>query len=49
MPGGHDQLFKDLIRSFPRDFLRLTAPALAAKLVLEGVELQPAATALQPI
>ena len=42
MPGGHDQLFKDLIRSFPRDFLRLTAPALAAKLVLEGVELQPA-------
>ena len=42
MPGRHDQLFKDLIRSFPRDFLRLTAPALAAKLVLEGVELQPA-------
>ena len=42
MRGGHDQLFKDLLRSFPGDFLRLTAPALAGKLVLEGLELHPA-------
>ncbi|HEV7785600.1 MAG TPA: DUF4351 domain-containing protein [Thermoanaerobaculia bacterium] len=42
MRGGHDQLFKDLLRSFPSDFLRLAAPALARRLVLEGLELHPA-------
>lgn len=42
MPNGHDQLFKDLIRSFPGDFLRLAAPALAARLDLGSLEFQAA-------
>lgn len=30
MAGGHDQLFKDLISTFPGDFLRLAAPRIAS-------------------
>jgi hypothetical protein len=41
MPGGHDQLFKDLIRTFPGDFLRLVAPEVASRLDLANLELQP--------
>ncbi|HEV7671899.1 MAG TPA: hypothetical protein VGS22_25535 [Thermoanaerobaculia bacterium] len=33
MAGGHDQLWKDLIRAFPVDFLRLVDDELAARLV----------------
>src|SRR4029077_14362447 len=42
MPGGHDQLFKDLIRSFPADFLNLTAPELLSQIQPQDLELQPA-------
>jgi hypothetical protein len=42
MAGGHDQLFKDLLRAFPADFLWLAGEAVAAKLELGGLELQPA-------
>ena len=42
MPGGHDQLFKDLIRSFPADFLNLTAPEVLAQLEPQDLDFQPA-------
>src|SRR4029077_12714198 len=42
MPGGHDQLFKDLIRSFPADFLNLTAPEVPEQIETQDLELQPA-------
>jgi hypothetical protein len=42
MPGGHDQLFKDLIRSFPADFLNLTAPEILSQIQSQDLELQPA-------
>ena len=41
MPGGHDQLFKDLIRSFPADFLNLTAPELLLQIEPQDLDLQP--------
>jgi hypothetical protein len=42
MPGGHDQLFKDLIRSFPADFLNLAAPEVLPKLEPRDLDFQPA-------
>jgi hypothetical protein len=42
MSGGHDQLFKDLIRSFPADFLNLTAPEVLAQIESQDLDLQPA-------
>jgi hypothetical protein len=42
MPGGHDQLFKDLIRSFPGDFLSLTAPDLLSQLDPGSLDFRPA-------
>src|SRR5436305_9880682 len=41
MAGGHDQLFKDLIRTFSGDFLRLAAPGIASRLDLGGLEFLP--------
>ncbi|HXU31022.1 MAG TPA: DUF4351 domain-containing protein [Thermoanaerobaculia bacterium] len=41
MAGGHDQLWKDLIQTFPADFVRLAAPDLASRLVLDAIELRP--------
>ncbi len=41
MAGGHDQLWKDLIREFPADFVRLAGPDLAARLA-GTIEFQPA-------
>ncbi|MEM8961600.1 MAG: DUF4351 domain-containing protein [Acidobacteriota bacterium] len=34
MSNGHDQLFKDLLETFPGDFFRLTHPELAARLTV---------------
>jgi len=42
MAGGHDQLFKDLLGTFPSDFLRLAAPRIASSLDLSNLELLPA-------
>jgi hypothetical protein len=42
MAGGHDQLFKDLITTFPGDFLRLAAPRLASAIDLASLEPLPA-------
>lgn len=42
MAGGHDQLWKDLIQTFPADFVRLAAPDLASRLVLGEIEFGPA-------
>ena len=41
MPAAHDQLFKDLIRHFAADFLRLIAPAIARRIAAASLELQP--------
>ena len=41
MAGGHDQLWKDLIRAFPIDFLRLVDGELAAQLELSALSLEP--------
>ncbi|MEA2692520.1 MAG: hypothetical protein QOJ16_1907, partial [Acidobacteriota bacterium] len=41
MAGGHDQLFKDLIQTFPGDFLRLAAPEIASRIDLGGLEFLP--------
>ena len=41
MPAAHDQLFKDLIRHFPADFLRLIAPTLARRVEATSLEPQP--------
>src|SRR5262245_28784711 len=42
MAGGHDQLWKDLIRTFPRDFVRLVAEDFAARLDVSSLHLEPA-------
>lgn len=42
MPGGHDQLFKDLIQTFPEDFLHLTAPGIVTRIDPASLEFQPA-------
>ncbi len=42
MAGGHDQLWKDLIRAFPGDFLRLVDSELAGRLELSSLALEPA-------
>jgi len=41
MAGGHDQLWKDLIRAFPVDFLRLVDDDLAGRLELSSLTLGP--------
>lgn len=41
MAGGHDQLWKDLIRAFPVDFLRLVDDELAGWLELSSLRLEP--------
>ena len=41
MAGGHDQLWKDLIRTFPVDFLRLVDDDLAERLELSSLRLEP--------
>lgn len=46
MYPSHDQLFKDLIRTFPQDFVRLVIPDQAGRLSLETLELQPTETFL---
>src|SRR6185295_689605 len=46
MAGGHDQLWKDLIRTFPADFLRLAAGDLAGCLEVASLVLEPAETFL---
>ena len=42
MAGGHDQLWKDLIRAFPADFLRLVDDDLAVWLDRSSLRLEPA-------
>jgi hypothetical protein len=42
MSAGHDQLFKDLIRSFPTDFLNLTAPEVLPQIETQDLDFQPA-------
>ncbi|HXU45462.1 MAG TPA: DUF4351 domain-containing protein [Thermoanaerobaculia bacterium] len=42
MAGGHDQLWKDLIRTFPADFLHLAAGELAERLEMASLVLEPA-------
>jgi len=42
MAGGHDQLWKDLIQTFPADFVRLAGPDLAPRLRLDEIEFRPA-------
>ncbi|HEX7182608.1 MAG TPA: DUF4351 domain-containing protein [Thermoanaerobaculia bacterium] len=42
MPGGHDQLFKDLIQTFPEDLLHLMTPGVAARIDPASLEFQPA-------
>lgn len=42
MAGGHDQLWKDLIRTFPVDFLRLVDDDLAGWLEVSSLRLEPA-------
>lgn len=44
MAGGHDQLWKDLIQTFPADFVRLAGPDLAVRIKLDAIELRPAET-----
>lgn len=39
--GGHDQLWKELIRELPADFLTLTVPDLAARIDLGNIRFQP--------
>ncbi|MEP7012766.1 MAG: DUF4351 domain-containing protein [Acidobacteriota bacterium] len=41
MAGGHDQLWKDLIRTFPVDFLRLVDDDLASRLEVSSLTLGP--------
>jgi predicted transposase YdaD len=41
MHSRHDQLFKDLIRAFPADLLRLILPEAVRRLRLETLEFQP--------
>ena len=41
MAGGHDQLWKDLIQTFPGDFVRLAGPDLAARLDLGAIQFRP--------
>ncbi|MEP7012133.1 MAG: hypothetical protein ABJC13_17565 [Acidobacteriota bacterium] len=42
MAGGHDQLWKDLIRTFPVDFLRLVDDDLTSWLEVSSLRLEPA-------
>src|SRR5262245_59302585 len=42
MAGGHDQLWKDLIRAFPGDFLRLVDGDFAAQLDVSPLAFAPA-------
>jgi hypothetical protein len=37
MPVGHDQLWKELIQTFPADFVTLTMPDVAARIDLTSV------------
>ena len=41
MATKHDQLMKELLASFPDQFLRLAAPSLAEAIDLEALELAP--------
>jgi predicted transposase YdaD len=41
MAESHDQIFKDLIRAFPRAFLNLAAPDFRDQLDLATLEIQP--------
>ncbi|HZF07623.1 MAG TPA: hypothetical protein VFE33_02425 [Thermoanaerobaculia bacterium] len=42
MAGGHDQLWKDLLQTFPGDFLRLAAPRIASSIDLASLAPLPA-------
>ena len=48
MAGGHDQLWKDLIRAFAVDFLRLVDLDLARRLDLSSLKLGPVEEFLDP-
>ncbi len=41
MPTPHDQLMKELLVSFPDQFVRLAAPLLAERIDLDAVAFEP--------